>query len=85
MCPGSIPTSIRLVLLDNNAGDIQSSATIPWEHLTVITDGVYQTELNNIELLDNNNYQLLVISESTFGQTLSDPVIISKEKINNSM
>ena len=85
MCPGSIPTSIRLVLLDNNGGDIQSSATIPWCQVAVITDGVYQTELNNIELLGNNNYQLLVISESTFGQTLSDPVIISKEKINNSM
>ena len=85
MCSGSIPTSIRLVLLDNNGGDIQSSATIPWSQLAVITDGVYQTELNNIELLGNNNYQLLVITESTFGQTLSDPVIISKEKINNSM
>ena len=79
MCPGSIPTSIRLVLLDNNGGDIQSSATTPWSQLAVITDGVYQTELNNVYLLDTNNYQLLVISESTFGQTLSDPAIISEE------
>ena len=54
------------------------SVNIPWKQLTIITDGVYQTEWNNTKLLDNNIYQLLVISQSTFGQTLSDPFQISE-------
>ena len=57
MCPGSIPSTIRLILIDNNGGDV-ASVIIPWEQLTIITDGVYQTEWNNTKLLDNTIYQL---------------------------
>ena len=58
--------------------DVQLSATIPWDYITIKTETVYQTHWN-IDLKNNTEYHLVIISESSFGQSISDSVIISKE------
>ena len=68
---------MSLVLVDDQGNDdLQSTAAISWNNLTEIADEMYQVEWT-IDLQDNVHYQLLVISHSLIGQTISDPFMIS--------
>lgn len=82
MCLGSLPTTIRLVLLDdasnNNTTAIQSSDTIQWDSLLPLSEEVYQVEWSSVNVRDNGHYQLIVMSQSAYGQAVSDPFPIGK-------
>ncbi len=78
-CPGSLPNTVTLVLLDNQGNQLQSSSAIPWDNLTVIGHEEYQIEWS-FDLQDNTQYQLIITTHNSIGQSTSDPFVISTLK-----
>lgn len=77
-CLGTLPSIIRLVLLDEASNTpLQTSEDIYWDNLHV-DEEVYQVEWSSVNMRDNGHYQLVIVSQSTYSQAISDPFPIGK-------